>query len=382
MRRVSFIAIFLWFAGCGDIVGLVVDYPCCDTETLDTSTETESASIPEEESEAGTDTDETSALPPFLIGADLSWVEEQEDLGAVFTENGEETDIFALLKAHGFNAVRLRLFYDPGRPNGYQFAFGADRAEPYCDLPHTLGMSKRIKDADMAFMLNFHYSDTWADPGAQAKPSAFADLSFDALRGALHDYTRDVLIAFRAAGSLPDMVQLGNEITAGMLFPDGRTYNPDNWDYLAELLIAASEAVREVDPAIRIAVHLDKGGDYDSTVWWVDEALSRGVTFDVLAESTYSKWQGTPDEWRANFERLAATYPKLTFLVAEYADNHREVNDILFETPRGLGTFVWEPTADGEWGEGLFDMPIGEGAATPRQTLYLYDKMAVDYGLR
>jgi arabinogalactan endo-1,4-beta-galactosidase len=357
---------FLLWSGCYDAVGLVIDYPDSDTET-------------ESDTVSGGGAGPTDV--PFMIGADISWVQEQEDQGVVFTDNGEEKDILEILSAHGFNFIRLRIFHDPGQPDGYQFAW-TTRAEPYCDLLHTIEMAVRVKEAGMGLFLNFHYSDTWADPGNQIKPAAWASLDFEALRQALYEYTSDTLVAFRAAGALPDMVQLGNEITPGMLHPDGKTYDPDNWNQLALLLKTAVQAVEDVSPAIRTVMHLDRAGDYDATVWWLEEALSREVTFDVLAQSAYTLWQGEPETWRATFERLAADYPDLSFLIAEYAENHLEVNDIMQETPRGLGTFVWEPTADGEWGQGLFDMPVGEGEAVPRDELLLFDQMVEDYRLR
>ena len=372
--------------GCGDLVGLVVDRPP-DSDSTEPFGDTLDTDDTDSETEMGTDISDvpdagTEPEPmPYLLGADVSWVQEQEDLGVIFTENGVEKDFFQILSDHGFNAIRLRLFNDPGQPDGYQFAWGV-RADPYCDLAHTIEIAKRVKNAGMYFMLNFHYSDTWADPGTQAKPAAWANLTFEELKQALYEYTKDVIRAFAASGCLPDMVQLGNEITSGLLFPDGKTYDPDNWGQTAELLIAAADAAREAAPGIRIVLHLDRAGDNETTVWWLEEALSRGVTFDVLAQSAYTLWQGEPASWRENFSLLAEQYPELSFVVAEYADNHREVNEIMRDTPRGLGTFVWEPTADGDWGQGLFDMPDGAGIAVPRETLLLFDEMAMDYGLK
>ncbi len=374
---VRLLYISLLYTACSDSVGLVVDYPEVnelDSEQNDTfDTASDIAVL--------IDTDTASFDMPFLLGADISFVQEQEDKGVIFTDNGEEGDILDILKSYGFNAIRLRIFHDPGQPNGYQFAW-AQRTEPYCDLVHTVQMAHRIKKADMYFMLNFHYSDTWADPGSQIKPALWSELSFVELTAALYEYTRDVLSAFRAEGCLPNLVQLGNEITAGILFPDGQTYPSDNWEKPAELLISAARAVRDVDPGIRIVLHLDKGGDNEATVWWLEEALSRGIDFDILAQSAYTRWQGGPESWRANFSALAEQYPDLSFLIAEYSDKHEEVNDIMLSTPRGLGSFVWEPTADGEWGQGLFEMPTGQGLAYPRETLSIFKQIANEANLR
>jgi arabinogalactan endo-1,4-beta-galactosidase len=303
-------------------------------------------------------------------------VQEQEDQGRRFSDNGAQADILDILKNHGFNYVRLRIFHNPGNPGGYQYEFGT-RAEPYCDLDHTIEMAQRVKAAGMGLLLDFHYSDTWADPDDQHKPAAWESLSFDQLTTAVHDYTRDTLLAMQAAGALPDMVQVGNEITPGMLLPDGATYNPDNWDQLAILLTAGLSAVKEVNSGIQTMLHIDRGGDNSTSRWWVDEALNRGVEFDILGESCYSVWHGPPSDWQANFTDLAGRYSGLSFVIAEYADNYRAANDIIYNLPRGLGTFFWEPTVDGEWGTGLFD-----GQGRTRDTINLYDQMAQDYGLR
>jgi arabinogalactan endo-1,4-beta-galactosidase len=313
---------------------------------------------------------------PYILGADISFVQEQEDRGTTFSDGSGETDLLQILKNHGFNYIRLRIFHDPGQPNGYQYEF-VTRAEPYCDLDHTVEMAQRVKAAGMGLLLDFHYSDTWADPDDQHKPAAWTSLDFGQLTTAVHDYTRDTLQTLQAAGALPDMVQVGNEITPGMLLPDGATYDPDNWDQLAILLTAGLSAVKEVNSGIQTMLHIDRGGDNSTSVWWVDEALSRGVQFDVLGQSCYSVWHGPPSDWQANFTDLAGRYPDLSFVIAEYADNYREANDIMYDLPSGLGTFFWEPTSDGEWGTGLFD---GQGQA--RSTLSLYDQMATDYGLR
>ena len=107
-----------------------------------------------------------AAPDAFIIGADISWVQQQEDQGRKFKDNGVEKDIFQILKDHGFNAIRLRIFHNPQSPKGYS-------KQGYCDLPHSLKMAKRIKKAGMIFLLDFHYSDNWADPGKQYKPLAW-----------------------------------------------------------------------------------------------------------------------------------------------------------------------------------------------------------------
>lgn len=318
---------------------------------------------------------------PFILGADISFVQEEEDKGTVFADGGQQKDFLQILTDHGFNYARLRIFHTPGNPSGYQYEF-VTRAEPYCDLTHTIEMAQRVKAAGMGLLLDFHYSDTWADPSDQHKPAAWEGLSFSELVTAVYDYTRDTLLALQAAGALPEMVQVGNEITPGMLHPDGHTFDPENWDELAELLSAGLSAVKDVDSRIQTMLHIDRGGDNETSRWWVDEALERGVEFDILGQSAYSAFHGDPSMWQDNFNDLLG-YPNLKFVIAEYNGDKRVANDIMHELPdgRGLGTFFWEPTASGEWGSAMFTWS-GSTANANQSDFAIYDQIADDYGLR
>ena len=325
--------------------------------------------------------------PKFIVGADISAVPQAEARGARWTDQGTEKDILAILKDHGFNYIRLRVFVQPTNAGGYS-------RQGFCDLPHTLAMARRVKAAGMGFLLDFHYSDTWADPGKQTKPLAWRELPLDRLITAVHDYTRDAVAQLKAAGAEPDMVQIGNEITPGMLLnalPRGRgggaprvvSTQPEgstrDWSILASLLKAGISGVKEVDPRILIVMHIDKGGDNAATRAWVDNALAHGVTFDILGESCYTQWQGQPGTWKANFDDLVTRYSKLQFMIAELADEVTASNEIMHGLPghRGLGTFIWEPTQNGNR-QGLFD---NTGAVLPAR-MGLYDKIVRDYGLR
>jgi arabinogalactan endo-1,4-beta-galactosidase len=324
----------------------------------------------------------------FILGADISWVQEQEDLGTVFVDDGVERDILELFKAHGFNYIRLRLFNNPASPCrtsvdgdetcGYQFEFGT-RAEPYCDLEHTVQMARRVRAAGMGLLLNFHYSDTWADPDDQNKPEAWESLSFEELTAAVESFTEGALLELEQGGALPDMVQLGNEITPGMLFPDGSSSAPGNFGRFTTLLQAGIAGVKSVDPSIRIMLHIEKPDSFATSDWWLSNVLDNGVEFDILGQSCYPEWHGTPASWEATFDQLAEAYPDLQFLIAEYSREKRTVNDIMWNLPsaRGLGTFIWEPT---QWGETLFDQE-GDQLVT-NSLIDLYDQMAEDYGLR
>jgi arabinogalactan endo-1,4-beta-galactosidase len=335
---------------------------------------------------AGPTTQPFHRAGPFLIGADISWVQEDEANGSVFHDHGIKKDIFKILKDHGFNAIRLRVFVEPGAARGY----AATSREPYCDLAHTLAMAERAHDAGMALLIDLHYSDTWADPGKQAKPAAWEHLDFPALRQAVHDFTFKVLTALKRQGTLPQMVQIGNEITNGMLWPDGRA--TEHFDQFAGLLKSGITAAREVDPSIQIALHHDKGRNNKVVRWWLDNLLARGVQFDVIGLSCNDS--GSPDNWKANFQDLANRYPQFGLIAAEYSYNKRPLNDIVHNLPdgRGIGTFIWEPTRHHE---AFFDQkPLAEGQPTsvgapghhPRAARFdtndlidLYDQMATDY---
>jgi arabinogalactan endo-1,4-beta-galactosidase len=226
----------------------------------------------------------------------------------------------------------------------------------------------------MGFSLDFHYSDTWADPDDQNKPAAWTSLGFSPLVTALHDFTLSTLQSFKSAGALPDMVQVGNEITPGMLLPDGASSNFSN---LSQFLKAGLAAIDEVDSGIIKVMHIEGPHKPDTISWWAKSAVNAGVKFDILGVSCYSAWHGTPTTWKSTFERVASEQPSLRFMIAEYADNYRAANDVMHGLSRGVGTMFWEPTADGEWGTGLFD-----SSGRSRETIKLYDQIAIDYGLR
>lgn len=333
----------------------------------------------------------TKPIPPYIVGADISWVQQREASGTKYSDDGVEKDILQILKAHGFNYIRLRIFNDPTK--------GTPRDQPYspqgfCDLDHTIDFAKRVKAAGMGLLIDFHYSDSWADPGKQFTPAVWKDLPFPQLVAALHDWTKASLQKMKDAGCEPDMVQIGNEITPGMM-TDGANGGGStrNWDQLAQLLQAGSSACTEVNPKMIVALHIDRGGNNPASISWYDNAISRGVQFDLIAESCYTNYQGSPDGWKANFENMAARYPNLYFTSAEIgADAVRQANDIQRALPngRGLGTFIWEPTngglfTGGRRGGGPATAPAAAparaGAVIPDR-MAAYDQLVKDYGLK
>ena len=275
-----------------------------------------------------------------MLGADISFLPELEAKGMKFSDKGIEKDALLILKEHGFNYIRLRIFNDPARDSGYSPKKG------FCDLTNTLKMAKRVKEAGMKFLLDFHYSDYWADPGKQTKPAAWRNLSLEDLKKAVYDYTKNVIQQLKEQGTTPDMVQIGNEINHGIIWPDG---NVSNIDGLAQLFNAGVAATKAIDPSITIMLHIALGGQNDESVFFLDNMIARGVYFDVIGESYYPKWHGTLDDLRNNLNDLVRRFNK-DVIVVEYSALKNEVNKIAFELPdgKGKGTCIWEPLSTWE----------------------------------
>ena len=275
-----------------------------------------------------------------MLGADISFLPQLEARGMKFSDNGVEKDAIQILKDHGLNYVRLRIFNDPARDSGYSPQKG------FCDLANTKKMAKRVKDAGMKLLLDFHYSDYWADPGKQYKPAAWRNLSFEELKKAVYDYTKDVMQQLKEQGTTPDMVQVGNEVNHGIIWPEG---NVSNFDGLAQLINAGTAAVKSVDPSVTMMLHVALGGQNDESVFFIDNMIARGVYFDVIGESYYPKWHGTLDDLRDNLNDLVRRYNK-DVIVVEYSHKKGEVNKIAFELQdgKGKGTCIWEPLSTWE----------------------------------
>ncbi len=270
-----------------------------------------------------------------MLGADISFLPELEARGIKFSDKGIEKDAIEILKDHGFNYVRLRIFNDPSTDSGYSPKKG------FCNLSYSKQMAKRVKAAGLKLLLDFHYSDYWADPGKQYKPAAWKNLSFSELKKALYDYTKNVLEELKAQGTLPDMVQVGNEINHGIVWPDG---NVQNINQTAQLFNAGVAAIKAVDPTIQIMLHVALGGQNHESVFFIDNMLARGVHFDVIGESYYPKWHGTLHDLENNLNDLIQRYNK-DVIIVEYSALKKEVNKIAFELPngKGKGTCIWEP---------------------------------------
>lgn len=325
------------------------------------------------------------AAHDYAIGADLSFLKQAEERGVQFKDGGVVKPGLQIFRDHGYNWIRLRLFHTPSTQ---------PRPLPN-DLAYTIALAQAAKAQGMKFLLNYHYSDTWADPAKQFLPKAWETLEPAALVSAVHDYTRDTIAAFREAGVLPDMVQIGNEVTPGMLWPHGKL--PENWDTFAALLkagIAGVEAGRGDGPRPRIMLHIEKSGDRERTRWFFDNLAQRGVEFDVIGQSYYPWWHGSLLDLRDTLAFMAETYRKDIYLVevaynwrpAEYLDEPApfpetpegqrdfldEVHRVVLATPHGLGkgVFWWEPAVPLQTriaSRGMFD---ADGNALPVITVF------------
>jgi len=213
--------------------------------------------------------------PPFYFGVDLSYVNEVEDCGAVYRENGAARDPFELFAEHGATLVRARLWHTPDWTD-------------YSTLADVKRTFSRARAAGMATLLDIHYSDTWADPGAQTIPAAWADLDDAELADAVYTYTTDVLTELAADDLVPAFVQIGNETNGGLL----KRGSDQNWAHDAPLFSAGIRAVREFSAStgndIRILLHIAQP---ENTGWWFTQAEAAGITdFDVIGVSFYPQW--------------------------------------------------------------------------------------------
>ncbi len=339
--------------------------------------------------------------PSFILGADITFTQQDVAGGATYSDNGTVKSIFQLLKDHGLNYVRMRTFVDPTQsaPNPAGGTFGPYSTAGFGDITHTVAYGKLIKEAGLGFLLDFHYSDTWADPGKQIKPAAWVPDTFAQAVTDLHNYTLADIQALVAGGARPDMVQIGNEITPGMLLTPGTALGPNStagWPQLAQLLNAGISAVHQVDPTIKIMLHLDRGGDLASSVFFIKSAIANNVAFDVFGESCYVAFQGGPTACQPTLASLATMFPNLKFAIAEYntdpadptctdtaAEELRKANDIVFNLPnhQGAGAFFWEPTRNvNSDNPGMFTVSGRVYSPIPA-CINQYDQMKTAYGL-
>lgn len=239
----------------------------------------------------------------FIKGADVSTLHELESLGVRYRDRGVEKDLLEILSGYGVNAVRLRLWNDPRSGSGEGYGGGGN------DLATTMALAHRVRARGMGLLLDFHYSDFWADPGKQHLPRAWRGLSGRRLEQAVHDFTLQILAALREAGVLPTMVQVGNEITNGLLWPNGKA--PEAFPAMTRLVNAGIRAVRSFSSSIPVMIHLDQGGNNALYREWFDRWFQqRGEDFDVMGLSYYPFWHGTLDDLERNLNDMARRHGK------------------------------------------------------------------------
>ena len=246
----------------------------------------------------------------FIKGADVSFLQQIEDNGGIFGENGAIKDPLQILKDNNINYIRIRLWNNP--PAGYN------------NLAKLLIMAKRIKQLNLKLLLDFHYSDSWADPSKQSKPAAWVTLDSISLGDSLYNFTKDILTALKNQNTFPDMIQIGNEITNGFLWNTGRVGSsfdiPVQWNNFTSLLkrcINAANDVKGNDP-LQIMVHIDISTDSAACKWFFDNLNLYNVQFDCIGLSYYPWWNGTLEQVSANLNYLADRYNK-EIIIAETA---------------------------------------------------------------
>ena len=251
-------------------------------------------------------------MDAFIKGMDVSSVKELEDLGAKYYKDGQEKGLLEILKEYGVNSIRLRLWNDPYSESGGAYGAGTS------DLKTTMELARRVLDMGFGFLLDLHYSDFWADPGKQRIPKAWRGMNEEQLEKAVYDFTRETLLTLRENNVFPNLIQVGNELSNGLLWPYGKV---PAYDAIARFINAGIRAVRSVDQDIPIMLHLDNGGNNALYREWFDEFMKRGEDFQIIGLSYYPFWHGTLQQLEDNMRDISERYGK-ELIVAEVSMGH------------------------------------------------------------
>ena len=269
----------------------------------------------------------------FVKGMDLSTLLELERCGAKYYDNGEERDLLAIMKSYDVDTIRIRLWNDPWSETGESYGAGEN------DLKTSLEIAKRVTAAGFGVLLNFHYSDFWADPGKQIKPKAWADYGVKELEQAVYYYTLESMRTFLDAGVNITMVQVGNELSNGLLWPEGKVPNYDN---IATFVNAGIRAVRKADATIPVMIHLDNGGNNALYREWFDNFTKRGEDFEIIGLSYYPFWHGSLQMLNDNMNDIAERYGK-DLVIAEVSmgytmEDYKNYEKLSDEERKGYAT--------------------------------------------
>lgn len=295
---------------------------------------------------AATDTD--TVKPFFAKGADISWLTQMEAAGMKFyNASGTVMDCMQLMKSLGMNSIRLRVWVNP--TNGW------------CNNADVVAKAKRAQQLGLRLMIDFHYSDYWADPGKQNKPAAWASYDFATLKSTVYSYTKSVMDTLKTSGIVPSWVQIGNETDDGMLWPDGKA--SINMANFAALVSAGAQAVKTINDSIKVIVHVSNG--YNNTLfrWIFDGLKSNGVNYDIIGMSLYptaANWQSYNTQCLANMNDMISRYNKQVMICEvgmPYTDAsacQSFLTDLINKTRsisnnNGLGVFYWEPQSYNNW---------------------------------
>ena len=310
-------------------------------------------------------------LTDFAKGADVSWLTQMEHDGCKFyTPAGKEMECMELLKTLGVNSIRLRVWVNP--------------EGGWCGKEDVVAKAKRAKALGMRIMIDFHYSDSWADPGKQNKPAAWKDLSFSALREAMVEHTTDVLTALRDAGVTPEWIQIGNETIGGMLWPDGQNYNDVGFGRYVDLNNSGYAAAKEVFPFAKVLIHVDKGQDASQLNWFFNKCEQFGARYDMIGLSLYPD-PGNMMQFRTqiinNIKNLYLAYEK-DCIICELGMSWTEgtiCNDLIAGLMASSlnemeghcqGIFYWEPEGYESWSH--YSKAAFSNEGRPTNALYAF----------
>lgn len=305
----------------------------------------------------------------FAKGADISWLPQMEASGYVFKNaEGKPQDCLEILKSLGMNTVRLRVFVNPND----------DKINGHCSKEETVDLALRAQKLGMRVMIDFHYSDSWADPSKQNKPLAWKSHTFDQLLQDVYIHTADVLTALKKAGVTPEWVQIGNEIPGGFLWPDGST---TNWAQLGPLLNKGYDATKSVDKEIKVIVHLDEGNNLSKFITFFDHAERMKVKYDIIGLSYYPFWikkdyTETIADLKESMMQLVKRYGKEVMVVetggeVDKIQNTYELLDATIKAVRsipdgkGLGVLYWEPQGVQSWSRYSLNAWLENGQPSP-----------------